>query len=50
MTSWPINPGETLTLTFHIHDTGDGVLDSKVILDSFQFLYDFTVPETSPIE
>ncbi len=50
MTSWPINPGETFTLTFHIHDTGDGVLDSEVLLDSFQFLYDFTIPETSPIE
>ncbi len=45
-----INPGETFTLTFHIHDTGDGSYDSEVILDSFQFLYDFTIPETSPIE
>jgi hypothetical protein len=49
-TTWPILPDETFTITFHIHDTGDGVLDSEVILDSFQFLYDSTVPETTPVE
>ena len=49
-TTWPIEPGETFTITFHIHDTGDGIYDSEVILDSFQFLYDSTVPETIPVE
>ena len=38
LTSWPIDGGEVFTLTFHLHDTGDGVFDSEVILDAFQFL------------
>jgi hypothetical protein len=48
-TSWPIEGGEMFSLTFHIHDTGDGVLDSEVLLDAFEFLKD---PEigTIPIE
>ncbi|MCK9459454.1 MAG: choice-of-anchor L domain-containing protein [Proteobacteria bacterium] len=48
-TSWPIDGGEMFSLTFHIHDTGDGVFDSEVILDAFEFLKD---PEqgTVPIE
>jgi hypothetical protein len=37
-TSWPIAAGETFTVTFHIHDTNDGLWDSLVILDAFQFL------------
>ena len=36
-TSWPIQPNEAFTLTFHIHDTSDGILDSEVILDNFRF-------------
>jgi hypothetical protein len=39
-TSWPIVGGETFALTFHIHDTNDGVWDSEVILDAFEFLKD----------
>jgi hypothetical protein len=38
LTSWPIEGGETFRLTFHLHDTGDAVFDSEVILDAFQFL------------
>lgn len=34
-TQWSINPGEEFTLTFSIHDEGDGVLDSGVIIDNF---------------
>jgi hypothetical protein len=37
-TAWPIMGGETFTITFHIHDTSNGVLDSEVIIDAFQFL------------
>jgi hypothetical protein len=37
-TEWPINPGEEFTLTFHIHDTSDGVLDSEAILDKVLFV------------
>ena len=39
-TVWPIEPGEEFTLTFHIHDTGDGAFDSAVLLDNFRFLSD----------
>lgn len=37
-TEWPIEPGEEFTLTFHVHDMGDGVFDSEVILDNFRFV------------
>ncbi len=37
-TAWRIMGGETFTITFHIHDTNDGIFDSEVILDSFEFL------------
>ncbi len=33
--SWNIEPGEEFTLTFSIHDEGDGIYDSMVILDNF---------------
>ena len=40
----PIRAGETeLTLTFSIHDEGDAILDSAVLLDNFQWLS--TTPE-----
>lgn len=39
-TSWPITGDEMFALTFHIHDTGDGIFDSEVILDAFEFLKD----------
>jgi len=37
-TSWPCEPGEQFDIVFHIHDTSDGIYDSEVILDSFQFV------------
>jgi hypothetical protein len=49
-TTWPIDPNETFNITFHIHDCSDGIYDSEVILDSFQFMYDSTVPETVEVE
>jgi len=49
-TTWPIEPGETFAITFHVHDTGDGILDSEMILDAFEFMYDSTVPETVEVE
>jgi hypothetical protein len=39
-TSWPIDGGETFAITFHLHDTSDGIFDSEVILDAFEFLKD----------
>ena len=42
MTEWPIEPGEKFTLTFHLHDTGDGIFDSAVILDGLQFVSSVT--------
>jgi hypothetical protein len=34
----PVNPGETFTLEFIIWDTGDGVLDSSILLDNFTWV------------
>lgn len=36
-TTAPIQPGEDITLRFVIFDEGDGVLDSAVLLDNFQW-------------
>jgi len=48
-TEWPISPGEEFTLTFHIHDTSDGIYDSEVILDKVLFVG--TVEQgTTPVE
>jgi hypothetical protein len=33
-----VQPGETLSLTFHIHDTSDHVYDSTVVIDNFQWI------------
>jgi hypothetical protein len=38
VTEWPIEPNEEFELVFHVHDTGDGVFDSQVIIDEFLFL------------
>jgi hypothetical protein len=45
-TSWPVDGGETFTLTFHLHDTGDQIYDSEVILDNFRFLEGEVDPST----
>lgn len=37
-TQWPIEPNEEFELTFHIHDTGDGIYDSAAIIDRVVFL------------
>ena len=42
ITEWPIEPGETFDLVFHVHDTGDGIYDSEVIIDAIQFLENVT--------
>jgi hypothetical protein len=34
----PVQPGETFTLELMIWDTGDGVLDSSVLLDNFTWV------------
>jgi hypothetical protein len=34
----PIKPGETFTLEFMIWDTGDGILDSSVLIDNFKWI------------
>ena len=36
-TTWSITPNETFTLTFTIHDEGDAIFDSLVLLDNFQW-------------
>jgi hypothetical protein len=45
-TAWTIDPGEEFTLTFSIHDEGDGIYDSVVILDNFQWSIDAVDPGT----
>ena len=50
-TSWlvtraPVEPGEDFRLRWTIYDSGDGLLDSTVVLDNFRWLGD---PETEPI-
>jgi hypothetical protein len=47
-TEWPIEPNEEFTITFHIHDTADAILDSEVILDRFIFVKD-PDPGTGPV-
>jgi hypothetical protein len=37
-TQAPISGGETFTLEFMIWDTGDGVLDSSVLIDNFKWI------------
>jgi hypothetical protein len=49
-TKWPIEPGESFELVFHLHDTSDGGYDSEVILDDFHFVADETDPGTVVIE
>ena len=37
-TEWPVEPGEEITVTFHIHDTADANYDSAVLIDRFLFV------------
>ena len=48
-TSWPIEPGETFKLIFSVHDEGDAIYSSTVLLDNLKF-HDFpAVGMTDPI-
>jgi hypothetical protein len=48
-TSWNIDPGKEFNLTFSIHDEGDGIYDSAVIIDNFQWSPVPVEPGTVPI-
>jgi hypothetical protein len=49
-TSSPLeNPGQNITIDFAVWDSGDGVLDSTVLLDNFEFGLDETPTQTEPI-
>ncbi len=48
-TSWPIRGGERFTLTFSIHDEGDAIYDSLVILDNFRWHEYDAVGTTDPL-
>ncbi|MBT6177315.1 MAG: hypothetical protein HOI23_08695 [Deltaproteobacteria bacterium] len=41
-TTAPVVPGEEITLSFHIWDTGDSAYDSLVVIDNFQWLLEPT--------
>jgi hypothetical protein len=44
-TTSPATPGEEITLIFSIHDEGDSILDSAVVIDNFRWL---SVPVEDP--
>jgi len=48
-TSWPIRGGESFKITFSIHDEGDSVYDSLVLLDNLQFHNYEAVGNTDPL-
>ncbi len=48
-TSWPIKGGEQFKLTFSVHDEGDAVYDSMVLLDNFQWHTFDAVGNTDPL-
>lgn len=48
-TSWPIQGGEEFTLTFSVHDEGDGIYDSLAVIDNFQFHDYNAVGTTDPL-
>jgi hypothetical protein len=53
-TSWlettaPVEPGSTITLRFAIWDSGDGILDSTVLLDNFRFKVEGGTTRTIPV-
>lgn len=48
-TSWPIEPGEKFKLTFSVHDEGDGIYDSLVLVDNFRFHAYEAVGSTDPL-
>ena len=45
-TSSPLTPGETITLTFWIHDEGDEYWDSEVVIDNWQWVF---TPLSGPV-
>jgi len=46
-TTAPVIPGETITLEFSIYDVADGIYDSTVLIDNFQWSVDVVSnPET----
>jgi hypothetical protein len=47
-TSAPVKPGSEITLRFAIWDSGDGRLDSTVLIDDFKFLLEAAETETKP--
>jgi hypothetical protein len=50
-TQAPIQPGEQFTLELMIWDAGDGILDSSVLLDHFQWIGGITGgPGTQPVQ
>jgi len=42
-------PGQEITIDFAVWDSGDGVLDSTILIDKFEFGLDETPTQTAPI-
>ena len=48
-TTYPVTPGEVITLTLFVFDSGDHFWDSAVLLDGFEWLFDDAVIATNPV-
>ena len=46
---WPIRGGETFGITFSVHDIGDAIYTSTVLLDHFKFHSDLAVGMIDPL-
>jgi hypothetical protein len=50
VTTAPAEPGTTITLLLGVYDSGDGVLDSTALIDSFRWLPVEPPVETTPVD
>jgi hypothetical protein len=47
-TMMPVTAGDTFQIHFHVHDCGDHVFDSQVVLDNFQWIEGTVTQSTFP--
>jgi hypothetical protein len=47
-TKAPVQPNNTITIVFTVYDSGDGILDSSVLFDNWQWIASPTVVGTMP--
>jgi hypothetical protein len=49
-TKAPVEPGSTISIRFAIWDSGDGILDSTVLIDNFRWVAEPPEVSTNPID